>query len=100
MPKKFVLSATVSSDDPKAIEPVLRRLIGINGKINSTSDGFEIRAKLEGDSAKDLNRGLLSELRRAVKKTRLRAEWSSGNTVEKFFDYVPKGIKKTRPTPS
>ncbi|MCL4518509.1 MAG: hypothetical protein M1587_04855 [Thaumarchaeota archaeon] len=100
MRKMFVLSATVSSDDPKSIEPVLRRMIGTNGKISSTSDGFEIRAKLEGDCAIDLNRALLSDLRRAVKKTRLRAEWSSGNTVEKFFDYVPKGIKKTKPTRS
>jgi hypothetical protein len=24
------------------------------------------------------------------KKTRLRAEWTSGRVTEKFFDYVPK----------
>ena len=40
------------------------------------------------------NRQLLSELRRAEKKTRLRAEWTSGGVTEKFFDYVPKGTKK------
>jgi hypothetical protein len=36
----------------------------------------------------------LSEMRRAEKKTRLRAEWTSGGITEKFFDYVPKGTKK------
>jgi hypothetical protein len=38
---------------------------------------------------------LLSELRRAEKRTRIRTEWVfSGNTVEKFFDYVPKGTRR------
>jgi hypothetical protein len=92
--KKFSLSAKISSDNPSAIRPVLERMIGTNGKMNPTSDGFEILADFEGESAKDLNRKLLSEMRRAEKKTRLRAEWTSGETVEKFFDYVPKGKRK------
>jgi len=29
------------------------------------------------------------------RKTRLHAEWTAGGSVERFFDYVPKG---TRPT--
>jgi hypothetical protein len=37
---------------------------------------------------------LLSALRRIEGKTRLRAEWMSGGTVERFFDYVPKGSPK------
>ncbi len=94
--KKFALSATVSSDNPTAIEPVLKKLIGTNGTIKFGSDGFQVDAKLEGTSAKDLNRQLLSEMRRVEKRTRLRAEWSSGDTVEKFFDYVPKGVRKTK----
>lgn len=92
--KKFSLSAKISSDNPSAIKPVLERLIGTNGKINSTSEGFEIVAEFEGESTKDLNRMLLSEVRRAEKKTRLRAEWTWRNTVEKYFDYVPKGKQK------
>jgi len=32
-------------------------------------------------------------MRRVEKRTRLRSEWTSGKTVEKFFDYVPKGTK-------
>ncbi len=94
--KKFQLSAKVSSDNPSVIKPVLEHLIGGNRTINPTSDGFEILANFEGESAKELNRMLLSEMRRAEKKTRLRAEWRSGDTVEKFFDYVPKGKSKTK----
>ncbi|HYB04042.1 MAG TPA: hypothetical protein VED17_06250 [Nitrososphaerales archaeon] len=94
--KKFALSATVSSDNPKAIEPVLKKLLGRNGRITTTAAGFQIDAELQGTSAKDLNRQLLSEMRRAEKKTRLRAEWKSNNTVEKFFDYVLKRTEQLK----
>jgi|SRR5579872_1215515 len=93
--KEFGLSATVSSDNPQMIEPVLKRIVGNKGTVKSIDDGFQLSAKLRGASAKDLNRQLLSEMRRVEKKTRLRAEWSSGDVVEKFFDYVPKGVRKT-----
>jgi hypothetical protein len=56
---------------------------------------FLVEAEVEGESAKDLNRSLLSALRRTEKKTRLRAEWTSGGTTAKFFDYVPKGTRKS-----
>ncbi|HUB06800.1 MAG TPA: hypothetical protein VMB50_07360 [Myxococcales bacterium] len=91
---RFKLSATVSSNSPKAVEPALREFVGNEGTIEPTDDGFEIVAELEGPSAKDLNRRLLSALRRLEKKTRLRSEWTSGDVTEKFFDYVPKGTKK------
>jgi len=45
---------------------------------------------IEGEGAVVLNRTLLSDLRRAEKKTRMRSQWTSGNTIEKFFDYVLK----------
>jgi hypothetical protein len=93
--KKFELSAKVSSDDLSAIKPVVEKLVGQKGTISQTAEGLEIRAKLEGESAKELNRLLLSEMRRAEKRTRLRSEWQHGNTIEKFFDYVPKGTRKT-----
>lgn len=92
--KKFRLYAKVSSNNPSAIRPVLTRIVGSKGKIASTEDGFEINAELQGENAKDLNRELLSEMRRIEKRTRLRAEWSYGNTTQKFFDYVPKGIRR------
>ena len=62
--------------------------------MKSIGDGFEVEADLRGESARDLNRMLLSEMRKAERRTRIRAEWASGNTVEKFFDYVPKGSRK------
>jgi hypothetical protein len=97
MPKKmYTLSAAVSSDDPKAIEPVLKGIIGPNGIIKSENDEFQVDAKLLGESAKELNRQLLSEMRRVEKRTRLRSEWTCGDTVERFFDYVSKGVRKVK----
>ena len=72
--KRFSLSAKVSSDNPSAIKRVLESLIGTKGTIKSTNDGFEIQAEFEGGSARDLNRLLLSEMRKVEKRTRLRAE--------------------------
>jgi hypothetical protein len=92
--KKLRLSARISSHNPSAIEPILERLIGGKRTIKSIEEGFEVEADLEGESARALNRMLLSEMRKAEKRTRIRAEWTSGNTIEKFFDYVPKGTRK------
>jgi hypothetical protein len=44
---------------------------------------------MEGASAKELNRTLLSALRKVEKRTTLRAEWTSDDgTSERFVDYV------------
>ena len=100
--KRFLLVATVSTDNPEAIRPILEKLIGPHGSFKEVSaedidqrgkGEFLIQAEIEGINAKDLNRSLLSALRRVEKRTRLRAEWSSGNTAERYFDYVLK--KKT-----
>ena len=92
--KNFKLRACVSSDNPSAVEPALKQIIADKGTIRQTDQGFEVEAELEGESARDLNRTILSELRRVEKRTRIRAEWTSGDTVERFFDYVPKGTRK------
>ena len=92
--KKCKLSGRVSSATPSAIKPVLERMIGNNGSIKPTADGFEINAEFKGESARDLNRMLLSELRKAEKKTRIRSEWISEDTIEKFFDYSLRQTKK------
>jgi hypothetical protein len=94
--KRFVLTASVSSDNPSLVRPVLERALGGRGEIKSVPGGFEVRGEFEGENARDLNRDLLSQMRRAEKRTRLRSEWSSGSTAEKFFDYVPKGTRKTK----
>ena len=92
--KKFRLSARISSDNPSGIRAILERFISGTGAIKSIENGFEVEADLEGESARALNRMLLSQMRRAEKRTRIRAEWTSGNTIETFFDYVPKGTRK------
>jgi hypothetical protein len=98
--KQFHLVATVTTDNPKAVGPILENLIGGHGSLEAGAPvdrgrkgEFFIHAEMEGVSAKDLNRSLLSALRRVEKRTTLRAEWSSGNVVERYFDYVLK--KKT-----
>jgi len=99
--KRFSLLATVSTHNPKAIRPVLEKLVGHVGSFKevSTEDAdrkgkgeFLVQAELEGLSAKDLNRSLLSALRSVEKRTRMRPEWSSSDTTERYFDYV---LKKT-----
>lgn len=91
--KAYELMANVSTDSPQAIKRVLEELFE-DGSITPTEDGFQIKARMVGESARDLNRTVLSALRKVEKKTRLRAEWAFGKNVERFFDYVPKGSRK------
>ncbi len=93
---KFRLRAQVSSDNPSVIKPALEQIIVKKGTIRQTDQGFEVKAELEGESARALNRMILSELRKAEKRTRIRAEWTSDDTIEKYFDYVPKGTRKAQ----
>ncbi len=91
----YWLKARVDTDDPRTLRPVLEDIVARwSGSLRQTGEGFEIELAWEGASARDLNRELLSELRRVVKKTRLRSEWTAEGTTEKFFDYVPKGTAK------
>ncbi|HXZ83418.1 MAG TPA: hypothetical protein VED84_06720 [Acidimicrobiales bacterium] len=89
----FALVAEISSDDPAAIEPVLRQLVG--GTVTATRDGFRVKAAVSGANARDLNRSLLSALRRVERRTRLRSEWTADGVTHRFFDYVPKGSRPT-----
>jgi hypothetical protein len=92
--KRFRLVADVSTDDPVVLRPVLVRLVGAE-HLTGRGDGFHVECEMTGTNARDLNRAFLSECRRVVKKTRLRAEWIAGDTTERFFDYVPKGTRRT-----
>jgi hypothetical protein len=96
--KRFKLSARISTDNPSAIKPVLERIIGNKGTIKPTGEGFEVNAELDGESARDLNRMLLSAMRTVERRTRIRAEWTLGNTIERFFDYVPKATREAHQT--
>ena len=87
----FRLVADVSSDAPDRVRPVVAQVFPTG--VTEMAGGFHIEAVLEGESARELNRTLLSSLRRAEKRTRLRAAWTSGGTTERFFDYGSKGSR-------
>lgn len=91
-PKRYSLTALISTDDPAAVRPVLERLVAPGSVTRCPEEHeFRVRAEMQGSSARDLNRSLLTELRRVEKRTRLRSEWTSEGITERFFDYVPKG---------
>jgi hypothetical protein len=91
----YELTANVGTGNPRAIRPVLEALIQ-EGSVEATEIGFTMKAKIAGESARDLNRALLSASRKVEKKTRLRPEWAIGKTVERFFDHVPKTSRKSQ----
>ncbi len=97
--KHFRVVARVSSSNPKAVKPVLEQAT-TKGTIKEVKGEYSVEADMIGESAKDLNRALLTALRRTEKKTRLRAEWTSDDgTTQKFFDYVLKKTTKIGPSP-
>ena len=87
---KLKLKARVNRSDARTIRHALAQL-SAKGSVRKADDEFVVEAEMEGESAKDLNRSLLSALRRVEKKTRLRSEWRSEGATETFFDYVSKG---------
>ncbi len=89
--KTFKLSATVSSENLDGLRAPIARFLGPNAKIERMDGGFKIDAVIAGESARELDRQLLSEVRWVSRKTRVWAEWTSGGETEMFFDYVPKG---------
>ena len=88
----FMPKARVSRSDAQTIRRALEQLAA-KGSVRKAAEEFIVKAEMEGASAKELNRLLLSALRKVQRRTTLRAEWtSSDNTTERFFDYV---LKKT-----
>ena len=87
----FHLVAEVSSQSPEAIESLLIDLV--DGSVTPTKDGFHVEGWMRGPDARELNRFLLSALRRVERRTRLRAEWTGEGETHRFFDYVPKGTR-------
>ena len=92
---QFRLTGEVSSDDLAAVVPVLAQMLG-SGSVTETPGGLHVEGVMDGADAREVNRRLLSALRRAERRTRLRAEWTGGGQIHRFFDYVP---KSTRPAP-
>lgn len=93
--RRFDLVARISTDSPATVEPVVRRLFSGGTVERGEAPGeFRVVASLEGESARDLNRSVLSELRHTERRTRIRSEWTDQGRVERFFDYVPTGRRK------
>jgi hypothetical protein len=88
----FRLNGDVSSENLTAIGPLLAQLL--DGQVTPIPDGLHIDGVMEGDDARDVNRRLLSALRRAERRTRLRAEWTADGSTYRFFDYA---FKSERP---
>jgi len=89
--RAFRLVADVSSEALERVGSVLENRFGSG--VTRTSEGFHVVGDVNGESARDLNRELLSSLRHEEKRTRLRAEWTASGITERFFDYVPKGSR-------
>ena len=87
----FKLKARVSRSDARTIRQALDQLAA-RGSVGKEGDEILVEADMEGATAKELNRMLLSTLRKVEKRTTLRAEWTSGDSTERYFDYV---LKKT-----
>jgi hypothetical protein len=90
----FHLEGRVSTNSPGPVRPVLSQLFP-HGRVREEQGEFVVSADVEGESAKDLNRAILSTLRRTEKRTRLRAEWTdTDGTTYRFFDYVLKATRR------
>lgn len=86
----FKLKARVSRSDAGTIRQALDQLAA-KGSVKEAAEEFMVEAEMEGASARELNRTLLSALRKVQRRTTLRSEWtSSDGTTERFFDYVLK----------
>jgi hypothetical protein len=86
--KTFKLSATVSSANLEGVRVPLEHFLGPRGSVERTPDSFEVQATIVGVEARELNRQLLSAMRRTEKSTRMHSEWTSDGVTEKFVDYV------------
>jgi hypothetical protein len=85
---KLKLKARINRSDAQTIRHALGQL-SAKGSVRKAGHEFLVEAEMEGASARELNRMLLSALRKVEKRTTLRAEWTSGDgTSERFFDYV------------
>ena len=88
---KLNLKARINRSDAETIRHALDQLPA-KGSVRKVGDEFVVEAEMEGASARELNRTFLSALRKVEKRTTLRAEWTSDDTTERFFDYA---LKKT-----
>jgi hypothetical protein len=96
----FKLKARLGRSDAGTIRQALDQLAA-KGSVKKTAEGFMVETEIEGASARELNRTLLSALRKARRNTTLRAEWTSGDgTAERFFRLRPEEDHQELTSPS
>ncbi|HTT26260.1 MAG TPA: hypothetical protein VMH90_04780 [Thermoplasmata archaeon] len=97
--RTFSLRARIRTEDPVAVGQRLPALLP-GSEVTGSEDGreFGIEATLRGPSARELNRDLVTALRRVARRTQWSAEWTSGGTTERFLDYRPKGTHRGDPS--
>ena len=61
--KTFTLMARISTENPKAVKPILEELVP-KESITPTDEGFLVQATMQGEYPRELNKTLLSALRR------------------------------------
>lgn len=90
--RAFHLIADVSSDAPSQLRTLLETFV--QGEVVALDDGYHVEGTVMGESARELNRQLLTALRKVERRTRLRSAWTADGVTERYFDYVP---KRSRP---
>jgi hypothetical protein len=88
---RFKLKARLRRSDTRTIRQALDQL-GAKGSVRKEATSSSLKQRSKQPPAKERNRALLSAPRKVEKTTTRRAEWSSGDTAERYFDYV---LKKT-----
>ena len=93
--RSITLAARIRTTDPAATRAALTTIFP-NGVVTPTAEGYRVEATLEGASARDLNRILLSAFRRIDRRATLHAAWTSEGTTEHFFEYTARGTRSAQ----
>ncbi len=92
MPGDGVLGATSLSFWQQSTQPdCVSFYLCKHQKGKLTDEGFRVESVLEGTSARDLNRTLLSALWRIDRRATIHAAWTIDGITERFFDYTSRG---------
>lgn len=93
--RKFALVAGIRTTDRVGIQVGLAEILP-HGIITPMDEGFRVETVVEGTSARDLNRTLLSALRRIDRRATIHAAWTIDGITERFFDYTTRGTGSTQ----
>jgi hypothetical protein len=87
--RSFRLTATVITEAPEPVRSRVENVLGPKARVLRTADGLrvEVGAVVAVDP-REINRRLLSEMRRVDEGAKLRSEWTAGDVTERFRDYV------------